>query len=184
MELPQSPALATLLKVQVNQGNFFQSHQLKNLPVDGLPRRFEIRSDRRDAWNLYANQAVGSVWISRKGSTEVSAWSTSCPHAGCMVQLASNHNHFQCPCHNSRFEINGKRMGPQNPSSRDMDRLEVEIREGEEVWVRFERFKSGISKSSWSASHETGKRWQEILTASMKQLFLFLMPENDTDPKG
>ena len=31
---------------------------------------------------------------------------------------------------------------------------------------------------------KTGKRWQEILTASMKQLFLFLMPENDTDPKG
>ena len=133
-------------KSKSTKGIFFRVTQLKNLPVDGLPRRFEIRSDRRDAWNLYANQAVGSVWISRKGSTEVSAWSTSCPHAGCMVQLASNHNHFQCPCHNSRFEINGKRIGPQNPSPRDMDRLEVEIREEEEVWVRFERFKSGISQ--------------------------------------
>ena len=37
-------------------------------------------------------------------------------------------------------------MGPQNASPRDMDRLEVEIREEEEVWVRFERFKSGISQ--------------------------------------
>ena len=37
-------------------------------------------------------------------------------------------------------------MGPQNPSPQDMDRLEVEIREKEEVWVRFEHFKSDISQ--------------------------------------
>jgi len=32
VELPQSPALATLLKVQVNQGNFFQSHSAQKPP--------------------------------------------------------------------------------------------------------------------------------------------------------
>ena len=37
-------------------------------------------------------------------------------------------------------------MGPQNPSPQDMDRLEVEIREEEEVWVHFEHFKSDISQ--------------------------------------
>ena len=31
---------------------------------------------------------------------------------------------------------------------------------------------------------KTGKRWQEVVTASMKQLVLFLMPENDADPMG
>ena len=36
-------------------------------------------------------------------------------------------------------------MGPQNPSPETWI-VWVEIREGEEVWVRFERFKSGISQ--------------------------------------
>ena len=35
-----------------------------------------------------------------------------------------------------------------------MDRLEVEIREGEEVWVLLNASRAAFLKSSWSASHE------------------------------
>lgn len=34
--------------------------------------------------------------------------SRKCPHAGCNVNYNKLNNEFVCPCHNSRFNIDGK----------------------------------------------------------------------------
>ena len=41
--------------------------------------------------------------------------SRTCPHAGCKVNYNNTKNEFVCPCHNSRFKINGELIeGPAN----------------------------------------------------------------------
>ncbi|NBQ23431.1 MAG: Rieske (2Fe-2S) protein [Verrucomicrobia bacterium] len=126
--------------------SYLKVTQLDKLPADGIPRSFQIIADHWDAWNRHANQPIGMIWLCHRPDGEILAWSRTCPHAGCLIQLARSQDHFQCPCHNSRFEIDGSRSHENSPSPRDMDRLEVEIRYQDQIWVNFIRFKSGISE--------------------------------------
>ena len=53
---------------------------------------------------------------------------------------------FACPCHGAKFELDGKRFPGPSESPRAMDALQVELRDGE-VWVKFERFATGLAES-------------------------------------
>lgn len=118
--------------------------KLSVLPADGVPRKFTVTSDRRDAWTTYQDTPVGAVYLRRlPDSDEITALNVVCPHAGCFVNLAPTKEHFACPCHRSRFALNGTIDDPASPSPRDMDELEVEVRNGDEVWVRFQNFQPG-----------------------------------------
>lgn len=112
---------------------------LSALPDGGGPRRVRVLSDRSDAWTRYEETPVGAVFLRREGD-RVQALNVICPHAGCSVNLAPDGTHFACPCHRSRFALDGTREA--GPSPRDLDALEVEVRDGE-VWVRFEDFRPG-----------------------------------------
>ena len=115
---------------------------LSAIPDDGVPQKFTVRSDRVDAWTTYANTPVGAVYLRRTGDS-VSALNVVCPHAGCFVGLAPDRSRFACPCHRSSFDLDGSINDPSSPSPRDMDSLEVEIRNGDEVWIRFQNFLPG-----------------------------------------
>ena len=52
---------------------------------------------------------------------------------------------FFCPCHAASFDLAGKRTDATSPSPRNMDSLAVEIRNNNEVWVKFENFRMGIA---------------------------------------
>ncbi|MDH3271893.1 MAG: Rieske 2Fe-2S domain-containing protein [Gemmatimonadota bacterium] len=112
------------------------------LPADGTPRKFTVEADRTDAWSTYADTPVGAVYL-RRTEDGVVALNVVCPHAGCFVRLADDRSRFQCPCHNSRFDLNGDIDDPSSPSPRSMDALAVEVRDGDEVWVRFQHFLPG-----------------------------------------
>lgn len=43
----------------------------------------------------------------QKGSDTVEALSTTCPHAGCFVEIDTAEKCFRCPCHNRRFTTDG-----------------------------------------------------------------------------
>ena len=66
-------------------GDFFRVASLDALPEDGTPRKFPIIADRRDAWTLFPNEPIGSVWLRRVGSRDVKAMCVICPHAGCYI---------------------------------------------------------------------------------------------------
>ena len=69
-----------------------------------------------------------------------------CPHAGCSINYdAAGHKYF-CPCHSASFDLAGKRTDSTSPSPRDMDSLEVEIRNKNEVRVKFQTFDVGTAK--------------------------------------
>jgi len=116
--------------------------RLSAIPENGAPRKFTVESDRVDGWTTYANTPVGAVYLRRTGEG-VSALNVVCPHAGCFVGIAPDGSRFACPCHKSSFDLDGVVNDPDSPSPRDMDSLEVEVRNGDEVWVRFQNFLPG-----------------------------------------
>jgi menaquinol-cytochrome c reductase iron-sulfur subunit len=115
---------------------------LSALPEDGTPRRFPVLATRQNAWNRSLNEPVGAVFLRRTGPESVEALQAVCPHAGCFVDFAPETRDFQCPCHKSSFDLAGHIAQAASPSPRDMDTLEVELREGE-IWVRFQSFRTG-----------------------------------------
>lgn len=116
---------------------------LDSLPADGRPVNVPVISDKVDAWTREAAQPVGAVFLRRVGN-QVECFNAICPHAGCMVAYSGERDVFQCPCHTSSFETDGKRIMP-SPSPRDMDRLTVDsekLKQGE-VWVEFVNYYPG-----------------------------------------
>ena len=117
------------------------------IPEDGSPRKFTVTADRTDAWAAYDDSPVGAVYLRRSGD-EVRALNVVCPHAGCFVGVAKDNSRFSCPCHLSSFDLDGAVDDPISPSPRDMDTLDVEVRNGDEVWVRFQNFLPGRAEKT------------------------------------
>jgi menaquinol-cytochrome c reductase iron-sulfur subunit len=109
--------------------------------LSAVPQAFKIIADRKDAWNTFPKDAIGSVFLSRLGSGELRAFNVTCPHAGCAVDFKAAKQVYHCPCHNSSFKEDGER-DPKSPSARDLDSLPVKIVDGA-VWVKYQDFKTG-----------------------------------------
>jgi len=121
---------------------------LSALPEDGEPRRFQIIANRSDVWNKYPNVPVGAVYLRRTSDAKVAALNVACPHAGCSVEFKSDSGSYLCPCHDSTFKLDGTLASESSPSPRGMDLLEVELRHGSEVWVKFQNFEVGKAKKT------------------------------------
>lgn len=126
------------------EAGFVRVTTLAALPDDGVPRKFPVVASRVDAWNTFASVPVGAVYLRRAGGGDgIEAFNVVCPHAGCFVTLAADRSRFVCPCHKSSFGLDGAVNDPSSPSPRDMDALDVEVRDDGEVWVRFQNFRPG-----------------------------------------
>jgi menaquinol-cytochrome c reductase iron-sulfur subunit len=142
-------AIAALLAVldplrqKRSTGGFVRVTSLSAVPENGQPRKFTIVADRHDAWTKTRNVRVGAVYLRRTGPKAVTAINVVCPHAGCFVSHPRGADYFLCPCHNSRFGIDGAILDRKSPSARGLDTLEVEIRDETEVWVKFQNFRAG-----------------------------------------
>jgi menaquinol-cytochrome c reductase iron-sulfur subunit len=131
------------LRRRAGGGGFVHVTSLSALPNDGKPRRFQIVADRVDAWNKYSQVPVGAVYLRRVAEARVEALNVTCPHAGCPVEFKEDGPSFLCPCHVSRFHLDGTLADANSPSPRGLDSLEVEIRNETEVWVAFQNFEAG-----------------------------------------
>ncbi len=126
---------------------YFRVATLEAVPADGVPRRFPVIADRADAWNFSPDQPIGAVYLRREEGKDVQVFHSTCPHAGCSVSAVqtAEGNAFHCPCHNSSFDLEGRRVarpGKSNPAPRDMDTLNVQVVEGD-IWVEFKDFYTG-----------------------------------------
>jgi menaquinol-cytochrome c reductase iron-sulfur subunit len=113
------------------------------VPVDGTPRAFPVIMDLQDAWNKFPKTEVGSVFLSKQPDGSLKCFNTSCPHLGCTINYLEKSKQFVCPCHASSFKLDGERNNLVPP--RSMDPLAVEVRNGDEVWVKFETFRAGTA---------------------------------------
>jgi menaquinol-cytochrome c reductase iron-sulfur subunit len=133
------------LRRGAGSGTMIRVAPLSALPEDGLPRRFAVWSSRRNAWTRSPHEPLGAVFLRRTGPDAVEALHAVCPHAGCQVVFVSESRDFQCPCHKSAFDLAGRIAQANSPSPRDMDTLELEVRD-QDVWVRFQNFRPGSAR--------------------------------------
>lgn len=119
---------------------------LSSLPEDGVPRKFAVIASHTDAWNRTPQVPVGAVYLRRVNGKQVQAFNVICPHAGCFVDYVAAKKSYHCPCHNSSFALDGSIGDPKSPSPRGLDELEVEIRDDNEIWIRFRNFRAGTAE--------------------------------------
>lgn len=108
------------------------------------PVRAAIRaSSVRDAWSVASDVPVGAAWISRTQAGQLIAFSSTCPHLGCAVDLTTDKQQFRCPCHTSSFDLEGHRQG--GPAKRGLDPLEAADVDGR-VMVTYRRFRADVAE--------------------------------------
>jgi Rieske Fe-S protein len=122
------------------EDGFLPVATLAELPADGTPLRFSIVADKVDAWNLFKQQTVGTVFL-RQIEGQVIAFNDTCPHLGCKVDFKPATETFFCPCHASSFALDGQRTNQIPP--RGMDALETRVTDGT-IWVQYQNFQRGI----------------------------------------
>lgn len=143
--VPAAAGLIAMLNPLRQKGQGAEPFKLATLEtLDAVPRKFPVVADRTDAWNRFPNEPIGAVYLRRLDDGQVQAIHVVCPHAGCSVQYDVSGNQYFCPCHEGHFDLSGKRLDETPPSPRDLDTLPVEIRNGNEVWVQFVNYRTGV----------------------------------------
>ncbi len=144
--IPGLAGLAVFLDPLKRQGNaggrLVRVASLGAIPADGTPAKFAVVAEKIDAWNKFSEIPIGAVYLRRAGAGKIVALNVICPHAGCFVTLQKSGKDFLCPCHDSKFDLDGAITSPGSPSPRGLDTMEVEVRQ-DEVWVRFQSFQRG-----------------------------------------
>jgi len=85
-------------------------------------------------------------WANRKG--DIVAFTPKCTHLGCNVHWNTEQQEFQCPCHGSRFSIDG--AVTDGPAPRGLDTLPVRMQDGQLEIMDME-FRAGIAEKKRSA---------------------------------
>lgn len=95
----------------------------------------------RSGWQ--SSKQERTVWLVKKADAGVVAFSANCPHLGCGYRWIAEKSRFECPCHGSIFDINGKVIS--GPSPRMLDGIETRVENGR-LLVRYEVFQLGTAK--------------------------------------
>jgi Rieske Fe-S protein len=133
------------LRQKSQGGQFMRLASLDAIPADGTPLKVPVITDRTDAWSRFPAEPIGAVFLRRSGSS-VTALQVICPHAGCSINYDAAGRKYFCPCHAASFSLSGKRTDATSPSPRNMDSLEVEVRDKHQVYVKFQTFCVGTAK--------------------------------------
>ncbi len=128
--------LAPLRTGNVDTGGWTPAARLDDLAV-GQVHKVNVVGTESDGWTLSTGR-LGAVFLVRHPGDLVKAVSNVCPHLGCGVDIDGDH--LSCPCHDSDFTIDGRRLN--GPSPRDLDPIEVRVVDGL-VSIRFQRFELG-----------------------------------------
>ncbi len=96
----------------------------------GVPLQLELALSTRDGWRLRTFTHRLYALRVKDGDTAdcFTLFTATCPHAGCIIEHDTQEKCFHCPCHNARFDYEGKRKDTK-PAPRDMDRLPASIGE-------------------------------------------------------
>jgi Rieske Fe-S protein len=68
-------------------------------------------------------RGLSKIAVYRNEAGELSACSAVCTHLGCVVHWNGEEKSWDCPCHGSRFDTNGKVLN--GPALGDLERVEL-----------------------------------------------------------
>ncbi len=114
--------------------------KIEDLPI-GEPKTLDYTMRVKDGW--METKAIKAIWVIRKPDNQVKVFSPICPHLGCGFRWNQQDHQFQCPCHGSVYDSNGKVLG--GPAPRPLDELPSKIEDGE-LKVIYKEYKSGLSE--------------------------------------
>jgi len=83
-----------------------------------------------------------TVWLRRNADDTFLVFSGTCPHMNCTVNLLADRT-FECPCHHSHFDSEGKVLSM--PAPRPLDTLEYRVSGEGIVSVQFQNFRREIA---------------------------------------
>jgi cytochrome b6-f complex iron-sulfur subunit len=104
-------------------GSFLKA--LTDLPdINAAPNNF---ADGR-FWlvNLDTNQANTRMYLAQDESEPivgVAAIYKVCTHLGCIYTWTTSNDRFECPCHGSKYRLDGRRI--ESPAPRALDRFKI-----------------------------------------------------------
>jgi quinol---cytochrome c reductase iron-sulfur subunit, bacillus type len=105
----------------------------------GEPESLTFFSHVKVGWE--EEKVEHNVWVVKNEDGSVTAFSPICPHLGCGYRWNPATKHFECPCHESVYDITGKVLG--GPAPRGLDTLPARVDEGR-LFVKYEKFRLGI----------------------------------------
>lgn len=71
------------------------------------------------------NIAAGRFWLSTIPNQGFVALYGVCTHLGCLPKWVDTNGRFECPCHGSKYEIDGKYI--EGPAPRSLDRFKTVV---------------------------------------------------------
>lgn len=93
---------------------------------DGSPgfHRVVLEYEKKDGW--LTTRAKSLVYVKRIDELEVIAISAACAHLGCIVTWQADQQIFKCPCHDGRYDPQGRVISgpPPKPLRRHKTRIE------------------------------------------------------------
>lgn len=96
--------------------------------------------DVKSGWQ--SQKVKRSVWLVKRADGSVQAFTANCPHLGCGYRWVSERKRFECPCHGSIFDLDGKILA--GPSPRRLDSIETRMENGR-LMVKYEVYQLGTS---------------------------------------
>lgn len=119
------------------------------LPVDALP------PDNASPFNF----SEGRFWLSNLDSTDPNenmyqapdeeqpivgsvAIYKVCTHLGCIYGWIEANNRFECPCHGSKYRLDGRRI--ESPAPRDLDRFKLAALDADENVLVESQVENGV----------------------------------------
>ena len=57
---------------------------------------------------------------------QLSIYDSHCTHMGCILNFNNQTNQFNCPCHKSRFDIDGTKL--RGPAKRNLDKVAFKVK--------------------------------------------------------
>lgn len=86
---------------------------------------FNFDADDVPVLNAAPNEVPeGRMWLSNSDNGFLALYAV-CTHLGCLPDWKPTNNRFECPCHGSKFELDGAYIG--GPAPRDLDRFPVTL---------------------------------------------------------
>jgi menaquinol-cytochrome c reductase iron-sulfur subunit len=105
----------------------------------GQPLHLKFTAQIEEAY--IQETVLRSVWVIKHSPSSLTVYSPICTHLGCHFTWNEKTAHFECPCHGSVFDIDGKVLG--GPAPRPLDTLPYKIENGS-LLVMWEQFKAGV----------------------------------------
>jgi menaquinol-cytochrome c reductase iron-sulfur subunit len=126
------PSLAYLLSPPRSQSadQWVDAGELSEFRT-GAPRVVTFRRTRTDGWVVTSAREL--AWVVAEADGTIRAFSPWCTHLGCAYHWDAGSRQFVCPCHDSRFAIDGRRTA--GPAPRGLDQYEVR-QAGRRLWLR------------------------------------------------